>query len=197
MITRGRQRNRPPADHRGDLLGPVEHPSLLRYERQAPRLEPSPEGPERRDGLAEAGGEDPEVVNPAKVPHAGRPEDLVRPGQHGVRQDGGWVRPDGKPGNTRIIERFEQGGHAQHVAHRASHLAEGPPYEVGADRRIAPVDVRGDERAGGEGQAVPRPHEAFPRRNPWSESQGDRRHAGNGAVGHDLLAQLGLDRRHD
>lgn len=110
MITRGRQRNRPPADHRGDLLGPVEHPGLLRCERQALRLQPSPQGPERRDGLPAARGEDPEVVNPPKVPHAGRPKDLVSPGQHGVRQDGGWVRPDGKSPNARLIDRFEQGG---------------------------------------------------------------------------------------
>jgi hypothetical protein len=157
MIARGRRRNRSTADRRGDLGRPVDDPGLLRRQRQPPSLEPSCEGPERRQGLGPTGSEDPDVVHPPKVPNAGCPKSLIGPGQHDVGQDRGRVRPDGKPRNARDIERFEDGGHAPDILPRASQPPEGSPDQVRADRRIAPADVGGDERPGAEGQMVSRP----------------------------------------
>jgi hypothetical protein len=196
MIAPGRERDPAIGDDRGDVLGAFEHPRLLPRERQPLSFEPTREGQERGHGLAAAGGEDPDVVHPPKVPNAGRPKDLVGPGQHRVGQDRGRVRPDGKARNSRLLQGLEHGGHVLDVGPRASEAAKGSPYQIGADRRVAPVDVGRDERAGGEGHAVRRPQERVPRRPPRPESDVDRR-GGERPVGHHFLPQPRLDRRRD
>jgi hypothetical protein len=130
MIARGRRRDRSTADRCSDLVGPVEDPSLLRCQRQPLSLEPPCEGLERRQCLGPTGSEDPDVVHPPKVPNAGCPKCLIGPGQHGVGQDGGRVRPDGKPRNARGIERFEDGDHALDIVPRASQPPEGSPDQL-------------------------------------------------------------------
>jgi hypothetical protein len=97
MIARGRRGDRSTADRRGDLVRPVEDPGLLRRQRQPLPLEPSCQGPKRRQGFGPTGSEDPDIVHPPKVENAGRPKSLICPGEHGVGQDRGRVRPDGKP----------------------------------------------------------------------------------------------------
>jgi hypothetical protein len=197
MIARGRHRDASTRNHRGDLGGPVEHPGLLRRQRKPLSLEPSCEGPKRRHGLGPAGGEDPDVVHPPKVPNAGCSKRLVGPGQHGVGQDRGRVRPDGKSRNARRLERFEHGGHALDIVPRASQPTKDSSDQVGADRWVAPADVGGDERAGGEGQMFSPPQEGVPRRSPRPERQADRRCAESRAIGHHLAAERGFDRRGD
>ena len=197
MIARGRGRDPSTGYRRGDHVGPVEHPGLLRCQRQPVSFEPSCEGPKRRHGLGAAGSEDPDVVHPPKVPNAGCPKCLVGPGQHGVGQDRRRVRPDGKPRNARRNERFEHGGHPLDIVPRASQPPKGSPDQVGADRWVAPADVGGDERAGGEGQMLSRPQEGVPGRSPRPEGQADRRCAKSRPIGHHLGAERGLDRRGD
>lgn len=201
MIARGRRRDRSTADRCGDLVGPVEDPGLLRRQRKPLSLEPSCEGPKRRQGFGPTGSEDPDVVHPPKVPNAGRPKCLIGPGQHGVGQDRGRVRPDGKPMNARRIERFEHRGQVPDIVPRASQPPEGSPDQVRADRRIAPADVGDDERPGAEGQMVSPPQERVPRRSPRPERQADRRCARRCAkrrsIGNHLRAERGFDRRSD
>lgn len=196
MIAPGRERDPAIGDDRGDLLGPFEHPRLLRRERQSLSFDPTRERPEGRHGLAAAGGEDPDVVHPPKVPNPGRPKDLVRPGQRRVGQDRGRVRPDGKARNARLLQRLEHGGHVLDIGPLASEPPKGSPHQIGTDRRVAPVDVGRDERAGGEGHAVRRPQERVPRRAPRPEPNVARR-GGERPVGDDLLPQPGLDHRRD
>jgi hypothetical protein len=148
---------------------PVDDPGLLRRQRKALYLEPSSEGSKRRQCLGPTGSEDPDVIHPPKVPNAGRPKRLIRPGQHGVGQDRGRVRPDGKPKNARRFERFEHRGQVPDIVPRAAQPPEGSPDEVRANRRIAPADVGGDERPGAEGQMASPPQERVPRRSPRPE----------------------------
>jgi hypothetical protein len=201
MIARGRRRDRSTADRCGDLVGPVDDPGLLRRQRKPLDLEPSCQGPKRREGFEPTGSEDPDVVHPPKVPNAGRPKCLVGPGQHGVGQDRGRVRPDGKPTNARRIERFEHRGQVSDIVPRAPQPPEGSPDQVRADRRIAPADVGGDERTGAEGQMVSPPQERVPRRSPRPERQADprcaRRCAKRRSIGNHLRAERGFDRRSD
>jgi hypothetical protein len=197
MIARGRRRDRSTAHRRGDLVGPVEDPGLLRRQRKPLSLQPSCEGLERRQGLGPTGSEDPEVVHPPKVPDAGCPKCLIGPGQYGVGQDRGRVRPDGKPRNARGIERFEQGGHAPNIVPGASQPPEGSPDQIGADRWIAPADVGGDERPGAEGQMASPPQERVPRWSPRPERQADRRRAKSRSIGNHFRAERGFDRRSD
>jgi hypothetical protein len=197
MIARGRRRDRSTTDRGGDLVGPVEDPGLLRRQRQPPSLEPPCEGPKRVQGFVPTGSEDPDVVHPPKVPNTGRPKSVIGPGQHGVSQDRGRVRPDGKPRNTRGIEGFEHGGHVPDIVPGASQPPEGSPDQVRADRRIAPADVGDDECPRADGQLMSRPQERVPRRWPRPEWQADRRCAKSRSVGHRLRAERGFDRRGD
>lgn len=197
MITRGRERHVATSDRRGDLVGLVEYHGLLRSQREPMTLEPPLERHERRDGLRPAGREDPHVVDPPEVPNAGRLKCLVGRGEDRVGQDGGWVRPDGKPSDARRIQLFEHGCHVPDIIHGASQPTKGLPNQVRADRRVAPADVDGDEGPGGEGQPSSRPEEGVPCRSPRSEGQAARRWAEDRAIGHHLRPEACFDRRRD
>jgi hypothetical protein len=197
MIARVRERDPALGEHRGDLLRPIEDRGLLIRERQVVRLEPASEGSKRRGALAGLGGEDPEVVHPSQGPDARRSKHLVGSGQHRIRQDGRWLGPDGKAGDAGLVECLEQGGHSPHVARRAPQSMEGPADEVGTDRWIAQADVGGGERARPHGEAAASKQESHSRLPPRLQSHGGRRPEGHGPIGHDLLAERGLDRRSD